>query len=123
MDLSNSNIIHQKKKAIEFLQFKKLLQYPELVHCYTLKINDFDVAGNDTYKDKIDIVHENYEKLANVLEIEKETIIRPYQNHTNVVKNIGHGQGAGTVVSCPSGYSHKRCPYDRPNQNLSAGIK
>lgn len=91
LNLSNENIIQQKKNGIEYLQFKKLLQYPELVHCYTLKANDFDVAGNDTYKDKIDMVHQNYEKLADTLEIQKETIIRPYQNHTNIVKNVGAG--------------------------------
>lgn len=92
MDLSNENIIHQKKNGIEYLQFRKLLQYQELIHCYTLKTNDFDVAGNDTYKDKIDMVHQNYNKLSNALELQKQTIIRPYQNHTNIVKSIGRGQ-------------------------------
>ncbi|MBO5478280.1 MAG: laccase domain-containing protein [Clostridia bacterium] len=89
MDLSNENIVHQKKNGIEYLQFRKLLQYPELVHCYTLKANDFDIAGNDTYQGKEEIADWNYEILANALEIKKETIIRPYQDHTNIVKNVG----------------------------------
>lgn len=88
MDLTNEKVIHQKKNNLEYLQFRKLLQYPEIVHCYTLKANDFDIAGNDTYKGKEDVVDLNYEKLANALQIPKETIIRPYQTHTNIVKSI-----------------------------------
>lgn len=87
-DLSNDMVIHKKKNGIEYLQFRKLLEYPELVHCYTLKANDFDIAGNDTYKEKRDILYANFEKLAKALDIEKNTIIRPYQTHTNVVGTI-----------------------------------
>ena len=49
-DLSNENIIHIKQNGIEYLQFKRLLKYPELVHCYTLSSNEFDVGSNDTYE-------------------------------------------------------------------------
>ena len=34
MDLSNKNVIHVKKDGIEYLQFRKLLQYKELTHAY-----------------------------------------------------------------------------------------
>lgn len=88
MDLSNENMIHQKTNGIEYLQFRKLLQYPELVHCYTLSANDFDIAGNDTCKENKQMVEANYAKLANALQILKETIVRPYQTHTNIVKRI-----------------------------------
>lgn len=43
-DLSNENIIHVKANKVEYLQFKKLLQFGELTHAYTLSANDFDVA-------------------------------------------------------------------------------
>lgn len=37
-DLSNSQVVHVKKSdGIEYIQFRKLLEYPEIVHCYTLK--------------------------------------------------------------------------------------
>lgn len=88
-DLSNENIIHLKRENIEYIQFRRLLEYPELVHCYTLKAYDFDIAGNDTYEEKKNIVDFNYTKLAKALEIQKETIIRPYQNHTDIVKIVG----------------------------------
>lgn len=87
-DLSNDVIVHKKKNGIEYLQFKRLLEYPEIVHCYTLKANDFDIAGNDTYEEKRDILYANFEKLAKALNIKKETILRPYQTHTNTVKRI-----------------------------------
>ena len=36
MDLSNKNIIHIKNENIEYLQFRRLLEYKEIIHCYTL---------------------------------------------------------------------------------------
>ena len=36
MDLSNENVIHIKDKDMEYLQFRKLLEYPEIKHIYTL---------------------------------------------------------------------------------------
>lgn len=88
IDLSNETMIHVKKEKVEFLQFRKLLEYPELVHCYTLKANGFDIAGNETYEERKELVDRNYTKLAEALQIPKETIIRPYQTHTNIVKRI-----------------------------------
>lgn len=88
IDLSNENVIHKKNKEIEYLQFRKLIEYKEIVHCYTLKANNFDIAGNDTYEEKKDITHFNYEKLSNALQISKDTILRPYQTHTDVVKAV-----------------------------------
>jgi len=87
-DLSNENIIHIKEKGIEYLQFKRLLQYPEIVHCYTLSVNKFDVGSNDTYKEKREIIKENYNKLALSLGIQSANILRPYQTHTDIVKCI-----------------------------------
>lgn len=87
-DLSNSAVIHIKKNGIEYLQFRKLLEYPELIHCYTLSVNNFDIAGNDTMKNRKDIVLNNYRKLADTLSINYNHIIRPYQTHTDVVKKV-----------------------------------
>lgn len=87
-NLTNDEVIHIKKNDIEYLQFRKLLEYPELVHCYTLSANNFDVAGNDTMENKKEIVLNNYRKLARTLEVDYNHIIRPYQTHTNVVKRV-----------------------------------
>lgn len=88
VDLSNETMVHVRNNGVEFLQFRKLLEYPKIVHCYTLKAHDFDIAGNDTYEEKREILYANFEKLAGALGIKKETMIRPYQTHTNIVKRI-----------------------------------
>ena len=38
-NLSNENIIHINENGIQYLQFKKLLEYSELNHAYILKTN------------------------------------------------------------------------------------
>ena len=43
-DLSNENIVHVKSENVEYIQFKKLLGYSDvLTHCFTLR--DLDFAG------------------------------------------------------------------------------
>ena len=37
IDLSDKEIVHMKKDGVEYIQFRKLLQYPEIQHCYTIK--------------------------------------------------------------------------------------
>ena len=82
MDLSNENIIHVKKESIEYLQFKKLLEYKEIVHCYTLSINgiNFKIGSKENEDSML--------KLCNVLNIDKNSIVRPDQKHTDIVKSI-----------------------------------
>lgn len=87
-DLSNENIIHVKKDKIEYIQFRKLLQYKELVHCFTLKVYDFDIGGNDTYKENKEQFINNYKNISNELDINYNNIIRPYQTHTDIVKSV-----------------------------------
>lgn len=39
-DLSNKNVIHIKKNGVEYLQFKRLLEYKnEIKHAYSLGID------------------------------------------------------------------------------------
>ncbi len=81
MDLSNENVIHIKRNGFEYLQFKKLNEYPEIKHAYALKPLDFRRhKGND--------VVANYKMLFNDLNISIETLVKPTQEHTNNVKII-----------------------------------
>lgn len=41
-DLSNENMIHVKKDGIEYLQFRKLLEFEDLVNCFTLKTGNLN---------------------------------------------------------------------------------
>lgn len=95
--LSNDNIVYIKEKDIEYIKFKRLLEYPEIVHCYTLKSNNFDVAGNDTMNSKKGEVIENYKKLSRSLEIDFNNIIRPYQTHTDIIKTINNKKDAISI--------------------------
>ena len=62
MDLSNENIVHVRNGNIEYLQFKKLLEFDNLVHCYTLKKNlDFRRLGPE---DKNDVVENSYKRIC-----------------------------------------------------------
>lgn len=91
-DLSNENIIHKKSNGIEYLQFRKFLEYEDiLTHCFTLKPLDFGGIGNFEANKKVFM--DNYEKICNELNIDKYNILRPWQTHTNVVKKVENETG------------------------------
>ncbi len=78
------NIIYQNKDGIEYIQFKKLLEYPEITHCYTLKGEnnlDFKVQNIVTYKQSCD-------KILKSLNLKNTSIVRPYQTHTDIIEKI-----------------------------------
>lgn len=72
-----------KHNDVEYLQFKRLLEYKEKIqHCFTLKNLNFK---NDEDLDK------NYEKIMQELGISNFKIIRPKQEHTDNIKIIKTG--------------------------------
>lgn len=109
-DLSNENIIHIKKNGLEYLQFKRLLEYKDiLTHCFTLKPLDF--GDNSNYEAKKDIIANNYKIICDELEIDYKNIVRPYQTHTNIVKKVEDEKGIfidelidvdGLITNAPS---------------------
>lgn len=93
MDLSNENVIHIKKNEIEYLQFRRLLEYKDkLRHAYTLGINnDFRTLTPD----KKELPKERYEKNINTYkkffeEVDDDytKIIKPAQDHTDEIKVV-----------------------------------
>ena len=80
MDLSNENVIHIKKDNIEYLQFRKLLEYPEIKHAYSLGINrDYRTAKAD--KKALDIEKynqaiENYKDLCNAISTNSNNLVK-----------------------------------------------
>lgn len=81
-NLSNTNVIHVKTAGIEYLQFRKLLEYSDKIgHCYTLRPLDFNIG------DKTRVIKE-YEKICNVFGIDSKKVYRPKQTHSNNVKRI-----------------------------------
>lgn len=93
MDLSNENVIHVKKNGIEYLQFRRLLEYKDKIkHAYTLGINnDFRTLTPD----KKELPKERYEKNINTYkkffeEVNEDytKIIKPAQDHTDEIKVV-----------------------------------
>lgn len=81
MNLSNENINHIINGDVEYLQFKKLLEFNDLSHAYALKPLDFrNHFENDAC--------EAYKKLLNKLDVKLETLVKPYQTHTNNVISV-----------------------------------
>ena len=82
----SSNLIYNNKNGIEYIQFKKLLEYPEITHCYTLR------SGNKLnfppiYKDE-KMLKQSYKKICDCLELDTATIMKPYQTHTDRIEIV-----------------------------------
>ena len=84
--IKNEEIVVIQDGDIRILQFKKLLQYKELVHAFTIKPLDF--GSNDTYEKIKDKANNNYKLVCGLLNIDNKNIIRPYQTHTNSIKEV-----------------------------------
>ena len=81
MDLSNNNMIHIKDGKVEYLQFKKLLEYKDIIcHCYTLKGLNNDYSKNDGV---------NYKRLCDSLKIDEEAVKKiNHQAHSDRVERV-----------------------------------
>lgn len=81
MDLSNETMIHIKRENIEYLQFKRLLEYQNKVsHCYTLK-------GNNNNYEKVE--KDNYKQLYEHLKLPFDGFSKiNYQAHGNLVEKV-----------------------------------
>ena len=85
-NILNENLVYQEKNGIEYIQFKKLLQYPEITHCYTLRSNN-KLNFPPVYKDE-KTLKQSFEKIASCLGIDSSTIIKPHQTHTDRVEIV-----------------------------------
>ena len=72
-----------KGNGWEYLQYSRLLAYPELICCYSLRSQGFSIAGKNEQQRKIQ--KESFFKLAEEFDFPYDHIIMPFQNHTNQV--------------------------------------
>ena len=82
--IKSKEIVIIKNEDLKFIQFKKLLKYSELTHAFTLKPLDF--GSNNTYEKIKEEADSNYKSICKLLNIDSQNIIRPYQTHTNNIK-------------------------------------
>lgn len=86
-DLSNENVIHQKQNGIEYLQFRRLLKYPEIQHCYTMRQENMNFRIYEDDK----ILQESYDKICKALQFDRKNIVKPHQTHTDRIENVQKG--------------------------------
>ena len=92
-DLSNKNVIHVKDEKIEYLQFRKLLEYKDIIHhAYALGL---DVGFKTTTAnqqlaspERIDLARQSYKKLCSSMGSDDAHIVQANQNHTDIVKVV-----------------------------------
>lgn len=85
-DVSNENIIHVKKDGIEYIQFRKLLEYSDIInHAYGIGIDkNYRTSNQDEYEKAVN----NYKNLCNCIESNYINCVKPCQKHTKNIKNV-----------------------------------
>ena len=84
MELSNENILHIKGKEIQYIQFKKLLNYPKIKYAYVIGLDkDFNINKNEKAK-------ENYKIICDELNLDYNNIVNTKQNHTDNIQIINN---------------------------------
>lgn len=93
MNLSNENVIHMKKNGIEYLQFRKLLEYKDKInHAYSLGIDknyrtakpNKEAMNSEEYNKAIC----NYKMLCNNIGSDYINLVKTNQEHTKEVKIV-----------------------------------
>ena len=92
-DLSNKNVVHVIKDGIQYLQFKKLLEYNDVIsHAYSLDTSmNFRTAKANKEslpQEEFDKGIESYKKVCNSLEINYKNVVKTNQEHTDNVQII-----------------------------------
>lgn len=93
MDLSNGNIIHIKTKMNEYIQFRKLLEYQDiLVHAYSLG-TDWNFRTSTIKKEKLlkeeyKKAIESYQLLCDSIDCNYINLVKTNQEHTDCVKIV-----------------------------------
>ena len=93
MDLSNEHVIHIKGEDCEYLQFRKLLQYSDIIsHGYAIGIDkNYRTARAGDKKitsEEYNLAVASYKKICNELDLNYNDIVKTNQNHTDNVRKI-----------------------------------
>lgn len=82
----NSNVVYQNKNGIEYIQFKRLLEYPEVTHCYTLRSGDM-LNFPPIYKDE-KMLKQSYQRICDCLGLDAHQVMKPHQTHTDNIEVV-----------------------------------
>ena len=76
-----------RNDQIEYLQFKRLLKYPDINHAYVFKTHDMNFRVGKDFR-LIEQVKDNLKIMCDNCGFKYETIVRPDYNHSNNVAVI-----------------------------------
>ena len=90
--LSNENVIHIEKNGVQYLQFRKLLEYKEIKHAYSLGIKE-NYRTSRTNKmpleeSKYIKAIDSYKKLCENIGVDYKNIVKTNQEHTDKVEMV-----------------------------------
>lgn len=91
MDLSNDDVIHVKKNEIEYLQFKRLLQYPEITHAFVIGLDKtFKIYVDPSEEELIknELAKNSYKIICNELNLSYNNLVNTNQNHTDKISVV-----------------------------------
>ncbi len=93
MDLSNENVIYVEKQGIQYLQFRKLLKYSDIItHGYSLGIDkNFRTARANKQKlpeQEAKKAIKDYENLGKCIDIKLNKMVKPNQAHTDKIQIV-----------------------------------
>lgn len=93
MDLSNENVIHVEKEGIQYLQFRKLLKYSDIItHGYSLGIDkNFRTARANKQKlpeQEAKKAIKDYENLGKCIDVKLNKMVKPNQAHTDKIQIV-----------------------------------
>lgn len=97
-NLSNENIIHVQKSGIEYIQFKKLLEYSDLInHAYGIGLDRNYRTVKDNGEEKYNKAKNDYKDLCNAIEIDYRNCVKPCQEHTKNIRIVKQKANKGKV--------------------------
>lgn len=93
MNLSNENVIHIQKDGIEYLQFRRLLEYKDRInHAYSLGVDrnyrTAEVNKKELEATKYQKALKDYEDLCRAIGSDKNNLVKTNQEHTSEVKVV-----------------------------------
>lgn len=94
-DLSNENVVHIVKNGVQYLQFRKLLEYNDLIsHVYSLgtdlEYRTAKVNKEEILKEEYNKSIENYKNLCDAINIDYINIVKTNQEHTDNIKIVNN---------------------------------
>lgn len=92
-NLSNNNILHVTKDGEQYLQFRRLMEFDDVIsHAYSLDTSmNFRTAKADKSelsKEEFKISVESYKKICNFIDEDYINVIKANQNHTDNVQIV-----------------------------------